>query len=103
MTSPLVPPYAIGSPVWPGLAKLVEELGELSQVAGKIMAYPDGEHPDGNGPLEPRLEDELADVIAAASFVLRANEPRLNRARTVQRIAAKVERFDAWAEQEARR
>lgn len=30
-----------------GLAKLAEELGELQQVVGKMMAYGTGAHPDG--------------------------------------------------------
>lgn len=31
-------PYSIGQGHWPGLARLIEELGELQQVLGKIMA-----------------------------------------------------------------
>lgn len=31
-------PYGIGSDRWPGLAKLMEEMGELQEVLGKIMA-----------------------------------------------------------------
>lgn len=65
-----VPDYAIGSEVWPGLAKLAEECGELQQVIGKLMAYPKGDHPDGGGPLAPRLEAEIADVLAACEFVM---------------------------------
>lgn len=62
--------FALGGVVWPGLAKVVEECGELLQVAGKLMAYPDGEHPDGGVPLLERLCDEIADVTAAL-FVFR--------------------------------
>ena len=52
-----------------GLAKLIEEAGEVTQVAGKMIAYPDGLHPDGMGHLKTRLEDELADLFAASSVV----------------------------------
>ena len=52
-----------------GLAKLAEELGELQQVVGKMMAYGTGNHPDGGKPLINRLEDEMADVCAAIQFV----------------------------------
>lgn len=36
--SELCGPYSIGQGHWPGLGKLVEELGELQQVLGKIVA-----------------------------------------------------------------
>ncbi len=52
-----------------GLTKLVEECGELIQVAAKLIAYPDGDHPDRAGGLFMRLEEELGDVLAACRFV----------------------------------
>lgn len=55
-----------------GLVKLLEECGELSQVAAKKIAYPDtDEHPDGSS-LSLRLEQEIADVLAAIDYVTRA-------------------------------
>lgn len=54
-----------------GLVKLVEEMGELSQVAAKKMACMDtDEHWDGAGSLKERLEDEAADVVASISIVV---------------------------------
>jgi len=52
-----------------GLAKLTEEIGELIQVAGKKMAYADGNHPDGKGDLNSRMQEEMGDVVAAIAFV----------------------------------
>ena len=53
-----------------GLAKLLEECSELSQVAAKKLAYFNtNEHPDGAGALDNRMQDEIADVIAACLFV----------------------------------
>lgn len=53
-----------------GLAKLIEECGELQQVAGKKLAYfYTDHHPDGAGPLTTRMEAEMGDVIAAILFV----------------------------------
>jgi len=52
-----------------GLAKLVEEIGELSQVVGKKIAYMTGDHPDGKGDLNLRIQNEVGDVIAAIRFV----------------------------------
>ena len=37
-----------------GLVKLSEECGELTTVACKLIAYPDGKHPDGKGDLKER-------------------------------------------------
>lgn len=52
-----------------GLAKLLEELGELSQVCAKKLAYyHTDEHPDGAGSLRERMQEEIADVAAAMLF-----------------------------------
>lgn len=51
-----------------GLAKLAEELGELQQVVGKMLAFPEGDHPDGGPPLLRRFEEEAGDVLAALTF-----------------------------------
>lgn len=34
---------------WKGIGKLIEECGEVLQVAGKAIAFPRGPHPDGAG------------------------------------------------------
>lgn len=58
-----------------GLAKLVEELGELQQVAGKMLQYPElmlsstARHPDGRS-LRACLTVEASDVLAALAFVI---------------------------------
>lgn len=58
-----------------GLAKLVEELGELAQVAGKMIQYPELQlddsqnHPDGTN-LRARLVEEMGDVLGAIDFVV---------------------------------
>lgn len=64
--------FMLGSRVWPGLSKLVEEAGEVQQVAGKLMGIggkPD--HWDGTN-LRVRMGEEVADLSAAcrAFFVL---------------------------------
>lgn len=88
------PDFAIGSTVWPGLAKLTEECGELLQVAGKLMAFPDGAHPDGAGDLVERLLSELADVGAVVEYVVKANH--LDHDRFFARMRKKVARFVEW-------
>lgn len=77
-----------------GLAKLAEELGELQQVVGKLLAYPNGTHPDGGPPLLERLEDEAADVTAALAFVSQTHG--MNTDRVKRRAAVKLVRFQRW-------
>lgn len=87
-------PYSIGSDQWPGLAKLAEECGEVIQVVGKIIAA-NGEtaHWDGSD-LRQRLEDEVADMRAAAEFLVRASG--LDADRMVNRTADKLATFQGW-------
>jgi NTP pyrophosphatase (non-canonical NTP hydrolase) len=78
-----------------GLAKLIEECGELIQVAGKKLAYYSTEnHPDGGPPLKQRLEDEIADVMAACELVIRLHG--LDHHRISRRVIDKEVTFDEW-------
>ena len=88
--------------MWPGLAKLAEECGELVQVIGKIMAYPDASqpHPDGSD-LVKRLQVELGDLQAAADYVLHANDA-MDISAVASRRWDKVELFMSWHNRERR-
>lgn len=78
-----------------GLAKLLEELGELSQVAAKRLAYfHTSEHPDGAGNLNERMEAEMADVSAACAFVIQ--QFGLDGERIGNRAALKLHTFQQW-------
>lgn len=88
-------PYAIGSNHWPGVSKLVEELGEVGQVLGKLVAVngaPD--HWDGSN-LHTRLEEELGDLLAAIHFLKDVN-PVLDYERIHARMEAKRTLFHKW-------
>lgn len=74
-----------------GLAKLVEECGELQQVAGKTLARIGPESPGPSGSLRTRLEEEMADMLAAADFV--AGTLQLDRAHIEARREAKRRKF----------
>jgi NTP pyrophosphatase (non-canonical NTP hydrolase) len=87
-------PYSIGSTHWNGLSKLIEEAGEVQQVAGKIMGADGGPlHWDGTSVRE-RLEEEIADVLAACRYVIVHNN--LNDARITERMYDKFEIFNKW-------
>lgn len=78
-----------------GLTKLVEECGELIQIASKKIAYIDtDEHPDGEGSMKTRLEEEAADVMASITFV--AETFGLDYNKLEQRAMEKYKRFKKW-------
>lgn len=77
-----------------GLVKLVEELGELAQVAAKKLAYMQTDmHPDGLS-LKDRLEEESADVIAACLFVIQQFE--LDKSIIRSRLKKKLKLYHEW-------
>lgn len=84
----------MSKPHWTGIFKVLEECGELTTVLGKLGPYPDGNHPDGKGNLIRRLEDELADVIAASTYFAENNGLDLEYIKA--RIAMKKQTYDEW-------
>lgn len=87
-------PFVIGTIIWPGVAKLIEETGELQQVLAKLVAFPHTPHPDGTDLVE-RLQDELGDVVAAMDFLIDENDD-LDADRIAARAAFKRRRFQYW-------
>lgn len=86
--------FSIGATVWPGISKLIEEMGELGQVLGKLIAtHGEIEHWDGSD-LQRWLVDEIADVMAALQFVITANE--LDALWIDQRFRHKLGLFNKW-------
>lgn len=88
--------YGFGTDSWPGLAKLVEEAGEVVQVAAKLLGT-GGRlgHWDGTN-LARRLEEELGDLRAAIDFFVAHNSDQLDTAAIRQRTATKVGVFEGW-------
>jgi NTP pyrophosphatase (non-canonical NTP hydrolase) len=78
-----------------GLTKLIEECGELVQIAAKKQAYFDTDtHPDGKGSMKRRLEEEMADVMAACVFV--AEKFGLDDKFLETRMQKKLALFKSW-------
>lgn len=78
-----------------GYNKLQEEMGESVQVIAKQLAYWGHDyHPDGGPSLKSRIEDELADVMAAIDFVIAKNG--LNRRAMESRKARKLTLYQEW-------
>jgi len=88
--------YSIGSRVWPGMSKLIEEMGELAQVLGKLMGTGgEAKHWDGSN-LRERLIEELADLHAAIQFFANQNLTIEEQNALAKRAGEKWRRFDEW-------
>lgn len=78
-----------------GLTKLIEGCGEVIQVAAKKIAFMHtDDHPDGAGSIKARMEDELADLLAAVLFVTESFA--LDESRMSERAEKKYELFTTW-------
>lgn len=78
-----------------GLTKLVEECGELIQVAAKKMNRMDSDfHWDNAGSLATRLEEEMGDVLAAIEVV--TENLKLGPTAILERKKQKVALFRSW-------
>ena len=78
-----------------GVAKLIEECGELQQILGKRLAYWSTEqHPDGKqATISDRMAEEMGDVMAAIVFVA----DKFSIGPIVQhRYETKLRRFSEW-------
>jgi NTP pyrophosphatase (non-canonical NTP hydrolase) len=86
--------FDIGSRVWPGISKLIEECAEVVQVCGKLIALRgERRHWDGTD-LKERLEDEVGDGYAAAQFVIEHCGLDIGRIRA--RASQKHALFEKW-------
>ena len=87
--------FAIGSRVWPGTSKVLEEMGELTQVLGKLIAT-GGDRQHWDGDLMPRLIEELGDLVAALTFFGLHNLSDENQDTVLERSEVKFELFEKW-------
>lgn len=92
---PSAGPYSIGSHVWPGTSKIIEECGELMEVAGKLMGS-GGDAAHWTGDLRNRLMEELADASSAIHFFAQANLRADEYEAFFHRAGVKGNRFWQW-------
>lgn len=88
------PIYSIGSDTLPGLSKVLEEIGELGEVLGKVLGCGGMEH--WTGDLTERIIDECADVIAAIGFYGDKNFTDEQQGRFMDRVDEKTDLFETW-------
>jgi len=77
-----------------GLVKLMEECGELIEVAAKrLSVLPSVVHYDGFN-LDDRLVEEMSDVLAAMAFVTK--ELRLREQEIYAKAEMKLALYEKW-------
>lgn len=81
---------------WPGVAKAMEEMGELQQPLGKLVMVDGRDEVHWSGPLRQPILDEAADVAAAVEFLVDNNYDYEDRAYFQARKAAKLRKFEEW-------
>ena len=95
------PRFQFASDVWPGLAKLSEECGEVVQVVGKIIGTAGTmEFRDGRKVGRERLVDELGDLTAIAQFVIDHALTKDERTEVTRRARRKRAQFKEWRKTE---
>lgn len=77
-----------------GIFKLTEECGELLTDIGKLAVFQDVPHPDGKGLMKPRIQDELADVLAAVQYFIETNN--FDYKYILERKEEKIKKFNQW-------
>ena len=103
--------FAFSDKDWPGVAKMIEECGELQEVLplvilmkslgrltqtqGKLVMIAGGtDH--WSGDLRKAMIEEMADVIASIRFVGEHNLSKRERKMIATRVEKKMRRFERW-------
>jgi len=76
---------------WCGIFKVLEEMGELQQVLGKLCVFPDGNHIH-QGDLVPKLVEEISDLYAALYYFTKENDIYMDSTRYLD----KLNKFSEW-------
>lgn len=87
--------FALGGAVWSGMSKLLEEMGELQQLLGKLIQT-GGSTKHWDGDLREKLIEELGDTAAAIGFFVDKNFTLLEQGKIETRAAQKRELFEHW-------
>lgn len=94
-------PFSIGSTLWAGTSKLIEETGELQQVLGKLIAVNGDAERHWSGNLREKLIDELGDVMAALSLFSKLNMTDEERNAIDERASQKLALFERWQKEQS--
>jgi hypothetical protein len=88
--------FSIGSKVWPGTSKVIEEMRDLGQVLAKLIGtMGDTKHWDGSD-LRKKLIEELGDLVAAILFFQSENLTQDEGLQIAEQTAKKLAIFRRW-------
>ena len=84
--------------LWRGIKKVMEEMGELLTVFGKLEVVPQGRHWDErySPPLRQRCWDECGDLYAALDYFTEHNFTPGEQVLIQERRRYKRARFEGW-------
>lgn len=88
--------FAFGDTIWPGLAKIVEEAGELLRIAGKVMMRHGATDYWDIVDLRKAFLEELADLDAALMFQEMMCMTTEERIVYIMRRNEKLSKFKHW-------
>lgn len=88
--------YSIGSDVWPGASKVIEEMGEALQIFGKLIGAGGNTEYWGGLDLRAKLVEELGDVYATIGYFIDRNLTNWEVIEIFERAKMKQQRFDSW-------
>lgn len=92
-----VPTFQLDDARWPGVAKVIEETGELGQVFGKLISCGGLlQYPWGGPSFKEKLEEEIGDVLGALFYMMNQCD-EIDANVIVQRAANKTHLFERWA------
>jgi NTP pyrophosphatase (non-canonical NTP hydrolase) len=86
--------YCFSTENWPGLSKLIEECGEVTQVAAKIIGRGGKTDYWGGRDLTADLQAELGDLLAIIEYTIQRNQ--LDRFSINRRIEKKLSWYEDW-------
>ncbi len=90
--------FKISSEKWAGVAKVIEEMGELGCELGRLMAVDGNAETHWKGDIRPAILDETADVLAAISFFIGKNFTDEELEYVMNRSDVKLNMFAQWME-----
>ncbi|RZK43636.1 MAG: hypothetical protein EOO61_04860 [Hymenobacter sp.] len=95
-TNPKDQGYTMCNETWPGMAKLIEEAGEVTQVCGKIISVRGSPFYYDGTQLRFPLQEELGDLLAAITYVI--DENNLDKSVIRSRVTEKLKKYYNWKE-----
>jgi hypothetical protein len=90
--------YCIGSPVWNGASKVLEEAAEVSVELAKLINNEGQREYWGGVDLIQNIQEEVGDLYASLDYFLE-NNPQLDKRFIADRRSRKYATYTAWNEE----